>query len=54
MSAVSEKVQNLPALPGVYLWKDARGRVLYVGKAKSLLHRVRSYLGGEFEDPRLR
>ena len=53
MGAVSEKVQNLPALPGVYLFKDVHGQVLYVGKAKSLVHRVRSYLGGENAHPRL-
>jgi excinuclease ABC subunit C len=47
-------VLNLPARPGVYLFKDARGKVLYVGKAKSLNHRVRNYLGGELGDPRLR
>ncbi|HTM57022.1 MAG TPA: excinuclease ABC subunit UvrC [Candidatus Udaeobacter sp.] len=41
---MDDKVQNLPAVPGVYLFKDASGKVLYVGKAKSLLHRVRSYL----------
>lgn len=36
---------GLPADPGVYLFHGARGEVLYVGKAKSLRHRVRSYLG---------
>jgi excinuclease ABC subunit C len=54
MSTLSEKVLNLPARPGVYLFKDARGEVLYVGKAKSLIHRVRNYLGGDLPDPRLR
>lgn len=33
----------MPAAPGVYLWKDAKGEVIYVGKAKSLRDRVRSY-----------
>src|SRR5277367_89534 len=44
-----EKVGQLPAEPGVYLYKNAEGTVLYVGKAKSLRSRVRSY----FNDDRL-
>ena len=40
---VREKLKKLPAKPGVYLFRDARGDVLYVGKAKSLRPRVRSY-----------
>ena len=38
-----EKVANLPAQPGVYLFQDAAGTILYVGKALSLKSRVRSY-----------
>jgi len=37
------KLDTLPPAPGVYLWKDAEGRVLYVGKAQSLRSRTRSY-----------
>src|SRR5436309_9152358 len=47
MVAVPSRVENqlkaLPARPGVYLFRDADGDVLYVGKAKSLRPRVRSY-----------
>ena len=42
-----EKAGQLPLGPGVYLYKDADGRVIYVGKAKSLRLRVRSYFSEE-------
>ena len=45
---VKEKVDNLPLSPGVYQFKDSRGNHLYVGKAKKLRNRVRSY----FQDSR--
>lgn len=38
-----EKIRSLPTSPGVYLYKNAEGAVIYVGKAKSLRSRVRSY-----------
>jgi excinuclease ABC subunit C len=38
-----EKAETLPAQPGVYIFKDETGRPIYVGKAKSLRHRLRSY-----------
>ena len=41
-----DKAQAVPDRPGVYLMKNARGETLYIGKAKSLKHRVRSYFSG--------
>ncbi|MBM3775678.1 MAG: excinuclease ABC subunit UvrC, partial [Acidobacteria bacterium] len=40
---LSQLASELPAEPGVYLYKDGAGRVIYVGKAKSLRARVRNY-----------
>ncbi|MCL2726505.1 MAG: excinuclease ABC subunit UvrC [Polyangiaceae bacterium] len=42
-AVVTEKLDVLPVQPGVYLFKDKKGNVVYVGKAKSLRARVRSY-----------
>src|SRR5690606_19714483 len=44
---LQRKVDTLPDTAGVYLWKDAAGEVIYVGKAKNLRARVRSYLQPE-------
>jgi len=41
---LDEKIRTLPTQPGVYLYKNAEGEVIYVGKAKNLRARVRSYL----------
>ena len=43
MAELEPKLKRLPAKPGVYLFRDAKGDLLYVGKAKSLRPRVRSY-----------
>jgi len=40
---LEEKLRNLPDSPGVYLMKDAKGHIIYIGKAVSLWNRVRSY-----------
>ena len=44
--ALDQKLDTLPVRPGVYLLKDRHGKVIYVGKAKSLRSRVRSYFRG--------
>lgn len=41
---IRAKVEALPDSPGVYRWKDKDGRIIYVGKAKNLKNRVRSYV----------
>lgn len=46
---LQRKIDSLPDAPGVYLWKDAKGVVLYVGKAKRLRSRVRNYFIADFD-----
>ena len=48
--SILDKVPHLPESPGVYLWKDAGGHVLYVGKAKRLRSRVRSYVTSDHRE----
>ncbi len=45
--SVLEKIPHLPESPGVYLWRHRDGTVLYVGKAKRLRSRVRSYVAND-------
>ncbi len=55
LEQLKDKIKQIPAMPGVYLLKDKYGRVIYVGKANSLCHRLRSYLTvNETISPRLR
>jgi excinuclease ABC subunit C len=49
---LKEQIARLPEQPGVYLWKNAAGDTIYVGKARSLRDRVRSYLGAYGASPR--
>src|SRR3954451_13954320 len=50
----AEKVRQFPTSPGIYLMKDAQGRVIYVGKAKNLRARAGSYFHkGAAEDSRI-
>lgn len=49
---IEQKIPLLPDSPGIYLWKDANGKVIYVGKAKSLKNRIKSYLSSSPKDPK--
>ncbi len=42
-------IKSLPEAPGVYMFKDAEGRIIYIGKAKSLKNRVQSYLSRQLD-----
>ena len=52
MKNLEEKLASLPAEPGVYLMKGAKGEVIYVGKAANLRNRVRSYFQDRTGDSR--
>ena len=54
-SYITEQLRGLPTSPGVYLFKDAEGNIIYVGKAANLRHRVGSYFGaGQKLTPKLK
>ena len=44
LPSIREQLGAVPQEPGVYLWRDAQGKVLYVGKAKQLRNRMRQYV----------
>lgn len=47
---LKDKIANLPTKPGVYFFKTMNGKILYIGKAKSLKKRVSSYFSKKHED----
>src|SRR6185369_8107208 len=49
---LKEQIARLPEQPGVYLWMNRDGETIYVGKARALRDRVRSYLGAAGMSPR--
>lgn len=49
LKELKNKVAGLPEAPGVYIFKDARGQIIYIGKAKSLKKRVQSYFSRELD-----
>lgn len=51
--SLKDKLQALPAQPGVYKFKDSAGKILYVGKAQNLRSRVRQYFSSRQHEPRL-
>lgn len=55
MDKIKKILENIPGSPGVYLMKDKSGKIIYVGKAKVLKHRVRQYFQNtEDKDPKTR
>ena len=52
MEAIKQELKKLPHTPGVYVFKNAAGSVLYVGKAVHLSRRVRSYFTKDVHDPK--
>lgn len=50
IARIKKELESVPQLPGVYLWKDAAGKIIYVGKAKQLRSRMRQYVN--YQDDR--
>ncbi len=49
---IDPKTLNIPKSPGVYIFKNSSGTVLYIGKAKNLADRVKSYFAANLENPK--
>ena len=55
LAPLQERLKTVPLSPGVYLFRDAAGEVLYVGKAAVLRHRLRSYFSpADYLEPKIR
>ena len=52
MSSKIKSPENLPKKPGVYIMRNAEGEIIYIGKAKNLLNRVRSYFREKLDRPK--
>ena len=50
--SLKDKIKSLPKNPGVYLMKNVRGSIIYVGKAKNLKNRVTSYFSNSEQQPK--
>ncbi|MDP4001160.1 MAG: excinuclease ABC subunit UvrC [bacterium] len=50
LKSLQQKIKELPLKPGVYIFKDSAGLILYVGKANKLKHRVESYFRKNYEN----
>ena len=53
MEPLTKKLSSLPQVPGVYLFKDKEGQILYIGKALNLRKRLSSYFQGRFHSPKI-
>ena len=49
MKSAVEKIRSAPALPGIYIFRDAGGKPIYIGKARSLADRLQSYVGEQVD-----
>ena len=53
LGTLRKKAMRLPLTPGVYLMKDAAGKIIYIGKAKALKNRVSQYFGSHHDRQRV-
>lgn len=47
---LTTKLNHLPEQPGIYIWKDVKGEIIYVGKALNLKHRIKSYFNPNLKE----